>query len=175
MRPIFNRATNFTENYIFFCLWNCKFSSKFWKFWYQIDEIGLIFMQSFEYFENMAHVYTSFCTEWGVIVYQEADFGTHWSSTSPEIPLTLVIRTSGGTRRLFYFFYFFFVGASRGWNGFFGDPSLAKNLPPPRLQPHSSHGHNTDEYNYSQFPYACNIKELVSWRCGDRYRLNQEA
>ena len=38
-------------------------SSKFWKFWYQIDEIGLIFAPILDNFENMTHVYTSFCTE----------------------------------------------------------------------------------------------------------------
>ena len=40
-----------------------KFSSKFLKFWYQIDKIGPIFMPILENFENMTHVYTSFCTE----------------------------------------------------------------------------------------------------------------
>ena len=38
-------------------------SSKFKKFWYQIDEIGPIFPPILENFENMTHVYTSFCTE----------------------------------------------------------------------------------------------------------------
>ena len=45
-----------------------KLSSKFRKFWYQIDEIGPIFAPILENFENMTHVYTSFCTEYGVIV-----------------------------------------------------------------------------------------------------------
>ena len=40
-----------------------KLSSKFRKFWYQIDEIGPIFAPIKENFENMTHVYTSFCTE----------------------------------------------------------------------------------------------------------------
>ena len=40
-----------------------KLSSKYWKFWYQIDEIGPIFAPILENFENMTHLYTSFCTE----------------------------------------------------------------------------------------------------------------
>ena len=40
-----------------------KLSNKFRKFWYQIDEIGPIFAPILENFENMTHVYTSFCTE----------------------------------------------------------------------------------------------------------------
>ena len=42
---------------------NFQLSSKVQKFWYQIDEIGPIFMPILENFENMTHVYTSFCTE----------------------------------------------------------------------------------------------------------------
>ena len=38
------------------------------KLWYQIDEIGPIFVPILENFENMTYVYTSFCTEEGVIV-----------------------------------------------------------------------------------------------------------
>ena len=38
-------------------------SSKFWKLWCQIDEIGPIFTPVLEYFENMIHVYISFCTK----------------------------------------------------------------------------------------------------------------
>ena len=37
--------------------------SKLRKFWYQIDEIGPIFVPILENFENMTHVQTSFCTE----------------------------------------------------------------------------------------------------------------
>ena len=40
-----------------------KFSSKFRKFWYQINEIGPIFEPILENFENMNYVYTNFCTE----------------------------------------------------------------------------------------------------------------
>ena len=40
-----------------------KLSSKFRKFLYQIDEISPIFGPILENFENMTHVYTSFCTE----------------------------------------------------------------------------------------------------------------
>ena len=56
----------FTKNLTLFSKF-VKFLSKFWKFWYQIDEIGPIFAPLLENFENMTHVYTSFCTEWGVI------------------------------------------------------------------------------------------------------------
>ena len=40
-----------------------KLSKKFWKFGYQIDEIEPIFAPILENFENMTHVYTSFCTK----------------------------------------------------------------------------------------------------------------
>ena len=52
-------AAKFTENFTLFSK-IVKLSS---KFWYQIDEIGPIFMPIFDNFENMTHVYTIFCTE----------------------------------------------------------------------------------------------------------------
>ena len=61
------RDTNFKQNLLKnFALFSkiVKLSSKFRKFWYQIDEIAPIS----ENVENMTHVYTSFCTEWGVTV-----------------------------------------------------------------------------------------------------------
>ena len=66
-RPIF--IPNFAEKWDPFLYQIHKFykivklSSKFRKFWYQIDEIGPIFAPILENFENMTHVYTSFCTE----------------------------------------------------------------------------------------------------------------
>ena len=53
---------NFTNNFTLFFK-NVKLSSKFRKFWYHIDEISPIVLPILEYFENMTHVYTSFCTE----------------------------------------------------------------------------------------------------------------
>ena len=66
-----------------------KLSSKFRKFWYQIDEIGPIFMSILEIFENMtpACLYQFFALNKGSSLYQEADFATHFSSTSPDRPL----------------------------------------------------------------------------------------
>ena len=68
----YTRATNVNQNLLkishyFPKLLSFKLSSKFQKFWYQIDEIGPIFAPILEKFENMTHVYTSFCTEKGVI------------------------------------------------------------------------------------------------------------
>ena len=63
---------NFTENFTLFSK-IVKLSSKFCKFLYQFDEIGPISMQILENFENMTHIYTSFCTEKGTLLYQEPD------------------------------------------------------------------------------------------------------
>ena len=66
MRPIFiPEPQNLSKIYQNFALFSkiVKLSSKFRKFWYQIDEIGPIFAPFLENFENMTHVYTSFCTE----------------------------------------------------------------------------------------------------------------
>ena len=46
---------NFTKNFTLFSK-IVKFSSKFKKFWYQIDEIGPIFTPILDNFENMTHV-----------------------------------------------------------------------------------------------------------------------
>ena len=40
-----------------------RFQANLGNFGYQIDEIGPIFPLILENFENMTHVYTSFCTE----------------------------------------------------------------------------------------------------------------
>ena len=44
-----------------------ELSSKFQKFWYQIDKIGPILVPILEKIENMTQVYISFCTK-GVII-----------------------------------------------------------------------------------------------------------
>ena len=69
MRPIFIPDPHILSNiywkfHIIFLI--VKLSSKFRKFWYQIDEIGSIFAPAWilENFENRIHVYTSFCTEY---------------------------------------------------------------------------------------------------------------
>ena len=66
MRPIFiaelQILSKLTKNFTLFSK-IVKLSSKFWKFWYQIDEIEPIFAPILENFENMTHVYTSFCTK----------------------------------------------------------------------------------------------------------------
>ena len=46
-----------------------------------------LFLCQFENFENMTHVYTSFAQNKGLSLYQEADFETHFSGTSPDRPL----------------------------------------------------------------------------------------
>ena len=70
MRPLINQShkfkANFTENFTLFSI-IVKLSSTFWKFLYQIHKIGpifwAIFTQILDNFENMTHIYTSFCTE----------------------------------------------------------------------------------------------------------------
>ena len=65
-----------------------KFSSKFWEFWYQIDEIGPIFVPILENFENITYMFIPvFALNKGSLLYQEADFVTHFSGTSPDRPL----------------------------------------------------------------------------------------
>ena len=44
-----------------------ELSSKFQKFWYQIDKIGPTLVPILEKIENMTQVYISFCTK-GVII-----------------------------------------------------------------------------------------------------------
>ena len=66
MRPIFIPEPQilskiYTKFHVF--SQTIKLSRKFQKFWYQIDEIGPIFAPILENFENMTHVYTSFCTK----------------------------------------------------------------------------------------------------------------
>ena len=68
MRPIFIPEPQilskiYQKFHSIFDNWLSFFSSKFRKFCYQIDEIGPIFAAILENFENMTHVYTSFCTE----------------------------------------------------------------------------------------------------------------
>ena len=66
MRPIFIPEPQILSKIYFnFTLFSkiVKISDKFWKFWYQIDEIGPIFAPVLEKFENMTHVYTTFCTK----------------------------------------------------------------------------------------------------------------
>ena len=63
---VYTRATNFKQillkiSHYFSKI--AKLSSKFREFLYQIDEIGPIFTQILANFENMTHIYTSFCTE----------------------------------------------------------------------------------------------------------------
>ena len=67
MRPIFQShkcQANFTENCTLFSKL-VKLSRKFQKFGYQIDEIGPIFKEILDYFENyMTYFHTSFCINW---------------------------------------------------------------------------------------------------------------
>ena len=63
----YTRATNFKQNLLKILHYFPKllsFQANFGNFWYQIlNEIGPIFVPILENFENMTHVYTSFCTE----------------------------------------------------------------------------------------------------------------
>ena len=56
------RATNFKLKFHIFSK-IVELSSKFLKFWYQIYEIGPIFIQILENLENLTQFCTSFCTE----------------------------------------------------------------------------------------------------------------
>ena len=64
MRPIFIPESQILSKIYNFTLFSkiVELSSKFQKFWYQIDENGSIFVPILENFENMTHVFTSFCT-----------------------------------------------------------------------------------------------------------------
>ena len=87
MRPIFYQShrckAKFTKIFTLFSK-IVKLSSKFRKFSYQIDEIGPIFAPVLENFENIIPV---FAQNKGSSLYQEADFETHFSGTSPDRPL----------------------------------------------------------------------------------------
>ena len=61
-----------------------KLSSKFRKFWYQIDETGPIFAPILKIWPMFIPV---FALNKGSSLYQEADFETHFSGTSPDRPL----------------------------------------------------------------------------------------
>ena len=76
----------FTKNFTLFSK-IVKLSSKFQKFWYQTDEIGTIFAPILENFENMTMFIPVFALNNGSSLYQEADFATHFSGTSPYRPL----------------------------------------------------------------------------------------
>ena len=63
MRPVFIPEPQiFSKIYWKFTLFSkiVKLSSKFMKFWCQIDEIGPIFASVLEHFENMTHAYGLF-------------------------------------------------------------------------------------------------------------------
>ena len=68
MRPVFKPDPQILSKFYLKChiiFQNCgELSSKFGKFWYQIDEKGPIFAPITQKFENMTHVHTSFCTEY---------------------------------------------------------------------------------------------------------------
>ena len=65
MRPIFiPKPQILSKSYLKFhvIFQNRSAFKQIQKFWYQIDEIGPIFAPILGNFENMTHVYTSFCT-----------------------------------------------------------------------------------------------------------------
>lgn len=86
MRPIFTLdpqiliklPINFTFSKI------ARLPSKLQKLWSQIYEIMPIFERVYQNFENITHVYTSFCT---ASLYHKTDFLTYFGGTSQDRPL----------------------------------------------------------------------------------------